>query len=260
MCNVINESREERCNPRPWGATEVSHQLIAPDGEVARCGGSLLVITLHACVEECGGCATGPTGGGTAANLSRGISWVTSGGGRHDAQRCPIKVAPLRLALCSCHGTIESANLLNGCDGCTRSAPGFKERCNILIIGDRQEELAHAPQGVWRVEERVAADRLNAPANLRIPLCSKCWRDGGEDADLCSELQCTCWRGGSEYPVNLCADAFTREARSEWGIAPDRCGGPWLQRQVEPRDKPDRAKHAQRIFKESFGGISNGAQ
>ncbi len=169
-------------------------------------------------------------------------------------------MAPLRLALRSCHGTIESANLLNGCDGCTRSAPGFKERCNILIIGDRQKELAHAPQGVWRVGERVAADRLDAPANLRTPLCSKCWRDGGEDADLCSELQCTCWSLGGENPVNLCTDAFTREARSEWGIAPDRCGGPWLQRQVEPRDKPDRAKHAQRIFKESFGRIANGAQ
>jgi hypothetical protein len=209
MCNVINESREERCNPRPWGATEVSHQYIAPDGEITRRGGSLLVIALHACVEECGRGATSSTGGIAATDLPCGIPRVTSGGGRHDAECCPIKVAALRLTLRNCHGTIESANLLDGCNGGTRSAPGFKERCNILIIGDRHEELVQAPQGVWRIGECFAADRLNAPANLRTPFGGKCWRDGGEDADLCSELQCTCWRGSSEYPVNLCANSFT---------------------------------------------------
>ncbi len=131
-------------------------------------------------------------------------------------------MAPLCLALCSRGGTIEIANLLNGCNGCTRSAPGFKERCNIIIIGDRQKELAHAPQGIWHIGERIAADRLDAPTNLYAPFGGKCWRDCGEDAEFRSELQCTCWSLGGKNPVNLRADAFTREACNERGIAPDR--------------------------------------
>jgi hypothetical protein len=51
MGDVINESREECGNPRSWSATEACHQLIASDGEIARRGGGLLLIALHACAD-----------------------------------------------------------------------------------------------------------------------------------------------------------------------------------------------------------------
>jgi hypothetical protein len=59
----------------------------------------LLLITLHARVEKCGGGTTSSTGSNAATNLSRGIAWVTRGSGGHDSEVCPIKVAALRLTL-----------------------------------------------------------------------------------------------------------------------------------------------------------------
>jgi hypothetical protein len=260
MGDVINESREECGNPRSWSATEACHQLIAPNGEIARRGGGLLLIALHACAEECGRGATRSTGGIAATNLPCGISGITGGSGGHDAECCPIKVAALRLTLRNCHGAIKGADLLNCRNRCPRSAPRFKERRHILIIGDRQEEFAHPPQGIWRIGECFAADRLNARANLRAPLSGKCGCDGGEDTELCSELQRTCGTRSGKDPLNLCTNAFTREARSQWSITLDRCGGSGLHRQVEARNKPDCAQHAQRIFNKSLGRIPNGAQ
>jgi hypothetical protein len=260
MGDVINESREECGDPGSWSATEACHQLIAPDGEIARRGGGLLLIALHACAEECGRGATRSTGGIAATNLSCGISGITGGSGGHDAECCPVKVAALRLTLRNCHGAIKGADLLNCRNRCPRSAPRFKERRHVVIIGDRQKELAHPPQGIWRIGECFAADRLNAPANLRAPFRGKSGCDGGENAELCSELQRTCGTCSGKDPLNLCANSFTREARSQWGIAPDRCGGSGLHREVEARNKPDRAQHAQRIFNKPFGRLPNGAQ
>jgi len=169
-------------------------------------------------------------------------------------------VAALDLSLCNCDGTIEHTNLLNRCNGCTWSAPRFQQSRHILIVGDRHEKFVHAPQWVWRIRERIAADPLDARGNLRAPFGSKSGCDRGEDAELRSKLQGTRRVLGGEDPLNLCTNSFTREARSEWSIASDRCGGSWLHRQIEARNKTNRAQHAQRIFKEAFGRISNGAQ
>jgi hypothetical protein len=260
MGDVINESREECGDPRSWSATEACHQLIASDGEIACRGGGLLLIALRACAEERGRGATRSTGGIAATNLSCCISGIAGGSGGHDAECCPIEVAALRLTLRNCNGTVKRTDLLDGGNGGTRSAPRFKERRHIVIIGDRQEELAHPPQGIWRIGECFAADRLDARANLGAPLGRKCGCDGGENAELCSELQRTCRACSCKDPFNLCANSLAREARSQWGIAPDRRGGSGLHREVEARNKPDRAQHAQRIFNKSLSRIPNGAQ
>jgi hypothetical protein len=145
-------------------------------------------------------------------------------------------------------------------NGGTRSAPRFKECCDIIVVGDRQKELAHAPQGIWRIGERIATDRLDARTNRSAPPCRKRGCDGGKNAEICSKLQGACWAHSGKDPLNLCANSLAREACSEWGIALDCRGGIWLHRQVEARNKPECAQHAQRIFSKPFGRITNGAQ
>ena len=76
MGYLINESREECGNPRSWSATEACHQLVAPNGEIARCGGRLLLIGLYARAQERRGGATRSTCGDSATNLSCRISRI----------------------------------------------------------------------------------------------------------------------------------------------------------------------------------------
>jgi hypothetical protein len=260
MGDVINESRKECGDPRTWRATEAGHQLIAREGKIARRSGELLLITLHARVEKCGGGTTSSTGSNAATNLSRGIAWVTRGSGGHDSEGCPIKVAALRLTLRDFCRAVQRSDLLDGGNGGTRSAPRFKECRDIIVVGDRQKELAHAPQGIWRIGERIATDRLNARTNRSAPFRGKRGCDGGKNAEICSKLQGACWAHSGKDPLNLCANSLAREACSQRGIALDCRGGICLHRQVEARNKPECAQHAQRIFSKPFGRITNGAQ
>jgi hypothetical protein len=260
MGGVINESRKECGDPRSWRATEACHQLIAREGKIARRGGELLLIALHARAEKRVGGATSSTGSDAATNLSRSIAWVTRGSGGHDSECCPIKVAALCLTLCNRYRTIKRADLLNRRNGCARSAPGFQKRRDIIVVGDRQKELAHPPQRIWRIGERITADRLNARANLHAPFRGKRGCDGGKDAEICSKLQGACRAHSGKDPLNLCANSLAREACSEWGIVLDCRGGSWLHRQVEARNKPECTQHAQRIFNKPFGRITNGAE
>jgi hypothetical protein len=260
MCDVINQSREECRNPRPWCAAEAGHQLITRECEIACCGGKLLIIVLGTCAEECRCGVTCPTCGDAAANLPRCISWVTSRSGGHDAECCPIEVAARCLTLRNCNGAIKCANLLNRRDGCAWSAPGFQECRHVVVIGDRQQQFAHSPEGIWRIGERFAADRLDARANLRVPLGRKCWCDCGEDAEIRSKLQGTGWVRRGKNPLDLRTNSFTREACSQWGIALDCSSSSRLHGQVEACNKSNGAQHAQRIFDKSFGWIANSAQ
>jgi hypothetical protein len=260
MGDVIDESRKECGDPRTWRATEASHQLIPREGKIARRGGELLLITLHARVEKCGGGTTSSTGSNAATNLSRGIAWVTRGSGGHDSEGCPIKVAALRLTLRDFYRAVQRSDLLDRGNGGARSAPRFKECRDIIVVGDRQKELAHAPQGIWRIGERIATDRLNARTNRSAPFRGKRGCDGGKDAEICSKLQGACWAHSGKDPLNLCANSLAREACSQRGIALDCRGGICLHRQVEARNKPECAQHAQRIFSKPFGRITNGAQ
>jgi hypothetical protein len=260
MGDVINESRKECGDPRTWRATEASHQLIACEGKIACRGGELLIITLHARAEKRCGRATSSTGSYAATNLSRGIAWVTRASGGHDAECCPIKVTARRLTLRDLYRAVQRSDLLDGGNGGARSAPGLQECRDIIVVGDRQKELAHAPQGIWRIGERITADGLNARTNLSAPLCRKSGCDGGKDAEICSKLQGECRAHSGKDPLDLRTNSFTREACSQWGIALDCRGGICLHREVEARNKPDRAQHAQRIFNKSLGWITNGAQ
>jgi hypothetical protein len=260
MCNVINESRQERRDPWPWSATEARGQLITPHGEVARCGRELLLIALQASAKKCAGGAVRTTSRDTSTDLSCCISGIAGRGGGHNAERCSIKVATISLALRGRHSTVKSANLLDGRNRCARSAPRFKERRHILIISNWKKELAHPPQRVWGIGERIATDRLDARANLGAPLGRECRCDGGKDAELCRELQRACRSCGGKDPLDLCTDSFTREACRQRGIALDCCGGSWLNCQVEARNKPDRTQHAQGIFDEALSRVTDGAQ
>jgi hypothetical protein len=95
MGNVVDESREERGNPRPRRAIEARHQLVAPNGEITRCRGELLLITLSAGAKERGGGAPGATGSNAATNLPCGVSGIAGGGGSHDAKCCPVNQTSL---------------------------------------------------------------------------------------------------------------------------------------------------------------------
>jgi hypothetical protein len=105
MGDVINESREECGDPRSRRATEACHQLVAPNGEITRCRGELLLISLNAGAKKRGGGATSPTGGNAATKLPCGVSGIAGGGGGHDAECCPINVTWLGRALRS--GNVE---------------------------------------------------------------------------------------------------------------------------------------------------------
>jgi hypothetical protein len=260
MGYVINESREECGDPRSWRATEACHQLVAPNGEITRCCGELLLIGLNAGAKERGGGATSPTCGNAATNLACGVSGVAGSGGGHDAECYPINATSLGRDLRSGNGAIKGANLLDCRNCCSWPAPRFKECCHILVVGDRQKELAHAPEGIWRIGERIATDSLNARANLSAPLCRKRGCDGGNGAEICSKLQGACGARSGEDPFDLCANPFAREACSQRGITLDCCGGTWLHRQIEACNKSNRAQHAQRIFNKSFGRITNRTQ
>jgi hypothetical protein len=260
MGDVINESREECGDPRSRRATEARHQLVAPNGEITRCRGELLLISLNAGAKERGSGVTSPTGGNAAAKLPCGVSGIAGGGGGHDAECCPINLTSLGSVLCSGNGAIKGANLLDCRNRCSWSTPRFKECCHIFVVGDRQKELAHAPQRIWRIGECIAADGFNARANLSAPLCRKRGCDGGKDAEICSKLQGACGACSGKDPLDLCADSFAREACSQRGIALDCCGGSLLNCEVEACNKPNRAQHAQRIFNKSFGRITNRTQ
>ena len=260
MGDVINESREECGDPRSRCATEACHQLVAPNGEVTRCRGELLLISLNAGAKERGGGAPSPTGGNAATKLPCGVSGIAGGGGGHDAECCPINVTSLGRVLRSGNGAVKGANLLDCRNRCSWSTPRFKECCHILVVGDRQKELAHAPEGIWRIRERIATDRLNARANLSAPLCRKRGCDGGYGAEICSKLQGACGSRSGKDPFDLCANPFAREACSQRGIALDCSGGSLLHCQIKACNKPNRAQHAQRIFDKSFGRITNRAQ
>jgi hypothetical protein len=260
MGDLINESREECGNPWSWCATEACHQLVAPNGEIACRSRRLLLIALHARTKECGRGAVCATSRDTSTNLPSCISGITGSGCGNNPERGTIKVAALGFALRDRHGAIKGADLLNCRDRCPGSTPRFKECRHILIVGDWKKELAHSPKGVWRIGDRIAADRLNAPANLGAPLGRERRCDGGEDAELCGELQRTCRACSGKDPFDLCTNSFTREACCQVGIAFDCGGGSRLDRQVEARNKPNRAEHAQRIFDKSFGRITNRTQ
>jgi hypothetical protein len=260
MGDVINESREECGDPRSRRATEARHQLVAPNGEITRCRGELLLIGLNAGAQERGSGATSPTGGNAATKLPCGVSGIAGGGGGHDSECCPINVTSLGRVLRSGNGAIKGANLLDCRNRCSWSTPRFKECRHIFVIGDRQKELAHAPQGIWRIGERIAADGFNTRANLSAPLCRKRGCDGGKDAEICSKLQGARGARSGKDPFDLCANSFAREARSQRGIALDCCGGSLLHCQIKACNKPNRAQHAQRIFNKSFGRITNRTQ
>jgi hypothetical protein len=225
MCNVINESRQERRDPWPWSATEARGKLITPHGEVARCGRELLLIALQTSAKKCAGGAVRTTSRDTSTDLSCCISGIAGGGGGHNAERCSIKVATISLALRGRHSTVKSANLLDGRNRCARSAPRFKERRHILIISNWKKELVHPAQGVWRILQRFAADRLDSPTNLCAPFGRECRGDRSEDAEICSKLQGTGRVRGSKDSLDLCANPFAREARGQWSIALDCRGG-----------------------------------
>jgi hypothetical protein len=146
---------------------------------------------------------------------------------------------------------------LNRRNRCSWPTPRLKECRHIFVVGNRQKQLAHAPKGIWGIGERIAADCLDARTNLNVPLARKCWRDGGEDAEICSKVQGACRVRGGKDPLDLCADSFTREAGCQRGVPLDRRGGTWLYLQVKARNEPDRAQHAQRIFHKAFRRITN---
>jgi hypothetical protein len=137
MGDVINKSREECGDPRSRRATEACHQLVAPNGEITRCRGELLLISLNAGTKERGGGATSPTGGNAATNLPCGVSGVAGSGGGHDAECYPINVTSLGRDLRSGNGTIKGANLLDCRNRCSWSTPRFKECRDIFVVGDR---------------------------------------------------------------------------------------------------------------------------
>jgi hypothetical protein len=76
MCDVINESCQERRYPRPWSATEARGQLISPDVEIARCCRELLLIALRTCVKKRRSGAACTTSRNTSTDLSRCISRI----------------------------------------------------------------------------------------------------------------------------------------------------------------------------------------
>jgi hypothetical protein len=225
MSHVINESREECGDPRSRRATEVRHQLIAANGEITRCCGELLLIGLNAGVKERGGGATSPASGNAATKLPCGVSGIAGGGGGHDAECYPINVTSLGRVLRSGNGAIKGANMLDCGNRCSWSTPRFKECCHIFVVGDRQKELTHAPQGIRRIGERIAADRLNARANPSAPFCRKRGCDSRKYSEICSKLQRARGARSGKDPLDLCADSFAREACSQRGIALDCCRG-----------------------------------
>lgn len=260
MSYVINESREECGDPRSRRTTVARHQLVAPNGEITRCCGELLLISLNAGAQEPGGTATSPTVRNAATNLPSGVSGIASSGGGYDTKCCPIIETALGHLLRSGNGAIKGAYLLYCRNRCSWPTPRFKECCNIFVVGDRQKKLAHAPERIWRIGERIAAYRLNARTNLSAPLCRKRGCDGGKDAEICGKLQCARGACSGEDSLNLCTNSFAREAGSQRCIAFDCRGCVRLHCETEARNKPDRAQHAQRILNKSFGRITNRAQ
>jgi len=188
MCNVIDQPRKERCDPWARRATKSGHDLISPNCEVAYRGGNLLLITLHTCAQKRGRGATSPTGGNASTNLASSVSWITSRCGGHDAERCSIKLTASRFTLRTRNGAIKGTNLLDGGDSCPWSTPRFEQRYHVVVIGNRQQQLAHSPQWIWRIGERLAANCLNPRANLCTPLCGERRCDGGENAEIGRKL------------------------------------------------------------------------
>jgi hypothetical protein len=213
MCNVIDQSRKERCNPWAWRSTKSSHDLITPYSEVARCSGNLLLIALHTCAEERGRGTTSPTSGNASTNLASGVSGVAGRCGGHDAECGPINLTACRLTLCTCNGTVKGTNLLDGGDSGPWSTPRFQQCRHVVVIGNRQQQFAHSPEWIWRIGERIAANRFNSRANLCTPLSSKRRCDGGENAEICSQLQGPRRTTSVEDPIQLGADSLAREAR-----------------------------------------------
>ena len=109
MGDVINESREECGDPRSRRATEARHQLVAPNGEITRCRGELLLVSLNAGAKERGSGVTSPTGGNAAAKLPCGVSGIASSGGGYDTKCCPIIETALGHLLRSGNGAIKGA-------------------------------------------------------------------------------------------------------------------------------------------------------
>jgi hypothetical protein len=173
-----------------------------------------------------------------------------------DAIRCGVYVA----AFGSCGTAIGCTHRADGVQCGAWPPPCGKNLLRHCVIRNDCEQFGKPTDRIRRIVASGAANCRYSCRELCDPRGMQSWRNIHHKTEFVEYVQS--WRRVlcGEDPLDLCADALTRERGDKCSIVANRSRGCWINRQIEARCEARGTQHAQRILSESFGGITYGTE